>query len=294
MAASAAFCATVRAQDSDADLAKQLSNPVAALISVPLQSNFDFRLGPLSEGWKYTLNFQPVIPVSLGKDWNLIIRTIVPYVHQEDVFKGSGPTFAQVIDGIPINLTGAQTHKLSNAFNKAVSARTPGDVQDGLGDIVQSFFFSPNAPGPGGIVWGLGPVFLYPSATDDLLGTEKWGAGPTVVLLKQDGPWTYGLLANHLWSFAGNADRSSVNATFLNPWLSYTTKTSTTLSVQTEATYDWGQRQWTVPVSAVVGQLVHLGKQPVDLSVGGKYYAEKSEGGPEWGMFFQATFLFPK
>lgn len=168
--------------DEAAELAKQLQNPVASLISVPFQNNFEFNLGPNDDGFKYTLNFQPVIPVSLSQDYNLIIRTIVPIISQDDVI--------------------------------------PGTNQSGLSDITQSFFFSPKKP-VGGWIVAFGPVLLWPTATDDLLGTEKWGAGPTGLLLKQVGGWTYGILANHIWSYAGDDHRNYVSATFLQPFMSY-------------------------------------------------------------------------
>lgn len=241
--------------NAQAELAMKLQNPVANLISAPVQNNWDFGIGP-ANAMRYTVNVQPVIPFSLNEDWNLITRTILPIVHAESPVPG-------------------------------------GDAASGMGDIVQSFFLSPQKPMGGWIVGG-GPVFLYPTASDDALEGEKWGAGPTAVVLKQDAGWTYGLLTNHLWSFAGNRDRTDVSATFLQPFLSYTTRTYTTLAVNTESTYDWERDQWTVPLNAGVSQMLKLGEQPVQLQVGGRYYATKPDGGPDWGVRFTVTLLFPK
>jgi hypothetical protein len=246
----------VRAQESEEDLAKKLQNPVASLISVPLQFNWDTGIGP-EDASRYTLNVQPVIPFTLNKDWNLITRTILPFIHAESAVAGM-------------------------------------DSKSGLGDIVQSFFLSPKAPTSGGWIWGAGPVFLYPSASDDALGADKWGAGPTAVLLKQDSGWTYGMLVNHIWSFAGEGTRPDVNATFLQPFVSYTTKTFTTFGLNTESTYDWENSQWTVPINVSVSQLVKVADQPISLQLGGRYYAEAVDGGPDWGLRFVVTFLFPK
>lgn len=239
-----------------AELAKKLSNPVAALISVPIQNNFDWGAGPNGDGFQYKVNIQPVIPITLNENWNLISRTILPIVYQENVIGTSS--------------------------------------QSGLADTVQSLFFSPKEPTKGGWIWGAGPAFLLPTATDDLLGAEKWGAGPTAVLLKQEKGWTYGVLANHLWSFAGDGSRDDVNATFLQPFVSFTTKKQTTFTLNSESTYDWEHSQWTVPLNAMVSQLVKFGKQPVQFTLGGRYYAEKPDGGPDWGLRFAVTFLFPK
>ncbi|MCL4179386.1 MAG: hypothetical protein KJ072_16790 [Verrucomicrobia bacterium] len=142
--------------------------------------------------------------------------------------------------------------------------------------------------------WGAGPVLQLPTATDDLLGEEKWGAGPTAVVLKQEGHWTYGALVNHIWSFAGESARSDVNRTFLQPFVSYTTKTFTSFGLNTESSYDWEREQWTVPVNAFVQQLLKVGKPPVALQLGGRYYADGPSGAPEWGLRFQLSFLFPK
>jgi len=237
-----------------ADLAKKLANPVAALISVPLQNNFESGLGADDKGFRYILNFQPVIPFTLGPRWNLISRTITPIVAQSDIYQGAGS-------------------------------------QAGIGDIVQSFFFS---PAEGRVVWGVGPVFLLPTATDRLLGGKKWGAGPTAVVLKQQGPWTVGALWNQLWSFAGDDERKDVNATFLQPFLSYTTRRALGVSIQTESTYDWDGEQWTVPIYVGVSQMLRVGRQPLSLSIGPRFWAAGPEGAPDWSLRFSVTLLFPK
>jgi hypothetical protein len=243
-------------QANAADLAKKLQNPVADLISVPLQNNWDFGIGP-ADAMRYFVNIQPVIPVSLSTEWNLIIRTIMPVIYAESPVPG-------------------------------------GDNKAGLGDITQSFFFSPKAPTRGGWIWGVGPVFLYPTATDDALGAEKFGLGPTAVVLKQEHGWTYGMLVNHIWSVAGNGSRDDVSATFMQPFLTYTTKKFTTFGINTETTYDWEHHQGTVPINWFVQQLVKIGKLPIAFQVGVRYYADKPEGGPDWGLRFVTTLLFPK
>jgi hypothetical protein len=116
------------------------------------------------------------------------------------------------------------------------------------------------------------------------LGSEKWGTGPTAVVLKQDGPWTYGALANHLWSFVGDSGRSDVNATFIQPFASYITPSKTTFTVNSEMTYDWTNEQWNVPLNLIVSQLMKIGDHPVQLFAGARYYLDAPNGGPEWGL----------
>jgi hypothetical protein len=167
--------------------------------------------------------------------------------------------------------------------------------ESGLGDITASLFFSPKAPTAAGWIWGVGPVFLVPTATQDVLGTEKWGLGPTGVALKQTGPWTIGMLANHIWSVAGNDSRSIVSATLLQPFLAYTTKTHTTFSVNTESTYDWKNAQWSVPLNLQVGQVFKIGTQPLQITAGARYWATAPDNGPDgWGLRLQLTLIFPK
>jgi len=247
------------------DLAKKLDNPVASLISVPLQNNFDFGGGFKDDAFRYTLNVQPVVPFSLSQEWNLISRTILPVVYQKDLIAP---------DITPTDVD-------------------PNDDQFGLGDTVQSLFLSPAASDP---IWGIGPVFLLPTGTDDALGTEKWGIGPTGVVLKQAGPWTYGVLANHIWSFAGDDDRSDVNATFVQPFLSYTTQQAWTYALNTESTRNWeaNEDEWTVPVNVTATKVIKLGDQLVSVGGGARYYLAGPDTAPDWGLRLIITFLFPK
>lgn len=256
LTASAAFASPSRAADED--LAKKLANPVASLISVPFQLNYDQDYGPTDDGSVWKLNIQPVIPISMSPDWNLISRTILPVIDQTDV---------------PLN----------------------GMGESGIGDIVQSFFFSPVEPTPGGLIWGAGPVLLLPTASDDALGADKWGIGPTAVVLKQEGPWTFGGLANHIFSIAGDDDRGDVNATFLQPFVSYITQTKTTLSANLEATYDWESENWSTPVNFVVMQMMTVGRQIIQVGGGLRYWLDSPSGGPEgWGVRFMVVLLYPK
>lgn len=244
------------ANDQLADLAKKLNNPVASLVSVPFQNNFDFGAGPSGNGFQYKLNIQPVIPFSLSEDWNLISRTILPFIHQNDII---GTT-----------------------------------TQSGLGDTTESLFLSPKNPGPGGLIWGVGPDLYLPTATESLLGAEKWGAGPTAVALVQEHGWTCGILANQIWSFAGNDSRQRISSAYMQPFLLYTTKMHTSFIVNSESTYDWVNSQWTVPFNFDLQQLLRIRKQIVAFEVGARYYAAKPNNGPNWGLRFTVTFLFPK
>lgn len=249
------------AQEKDAnELAKQLSNPVAALISVPFQLNYDDGYGANDSGGRWTLNVQPVVPVSISDSWNMISRTIVPFIDQ--------------------------------------NFPAPGGRETGLGDITQSLFFSPKAPTPSGWIIGAGPALLLPTGGEGFTN-HQWGAGPTIVVLKQENGWTYGALANHIWGFAG--DRRSVdvnlpevNATFLQPFLSKIVAPGRTVSLNTESTYDWTGSQWTVPINLSVSQVLKLGDRLLSVAGGVRAYVVSPTNGPDWGVRLTVTLLFPK
>jgi len=199
-----------------------------------------------------------VVPFALNAEWNVISRTILLVVSQKDIFPGAGS-------------------------------------QSDLGDIVQSVFFSPKAPTAGGWIWGAGPVPLLPTGTNDLLSAKKWGLGPTAVLLKQDHGWTYGALTNHIWSVAGDSARSDISTTFVQPFLSYTTPTAWTYAVNTESTYDWKNKQWSVPLNLFVSKVTKIDTQLIGVGGGVRYWADRPDSGPHgWGLRLVVTLLFLK
>ena len=247
--------------DDAADLAQKSQNPIAALYSLPIQFNWNQHMGPTNDGIQAVTNIQPVLPFSINEDWNLISRTILPVIDQRSL------------------------------------AQNGLADKSGVGDITQSLFFSPKAKTENGWIWGAGPVFLMPTGSDDLLTNDQWAAGPTAVALKQANGWTYGALANHLWSLEGSpADgREKINASFLQPFLSYTTSTYTTFGINTESSYDWQAKEWSVPVNLTVTQLLKLGGQPLSIQLGPRYWLDSTENGADgWGFRAAITLLFPR
>ncbi|MBX9806715.1 MAG: hypothetical protein K2X95_02840 [Flavobacteriaceae bacterium] len=250
----------VKAQDkpaeSAADLAKKLSNPIASLISVPFQNNTDVGIGAFN-GSRNTLNFQPVIPISISENWNMISRVVVPIITQQDI-------------------------------------TAPGVKQTGLSDAVISAFFSP-AEAKNGLTWGVGPAILVPTATDKLLGTEKLGVGPTAVILKQANGWTYGALVHQIWSIAGSKDRADVNQMFIQPFISYNWKSGAGVGGNFEITQNWEGNTTSVFFNPTVSGITKLGTQMVQLAIGPRIpLSMPANGKPDFGVRAVVSFVFPK
>jgi hypothetical protein len=246
-------------QGSDqGDLSQKLNNPVAALITVPIEYNRDTDIGPGETGENTSLKFSPVVPFGVHEDWNVISRTIVSYVHQE----------------------------LPEA----------GINEDGLSDIAQTFFFSPKVLGDSGIIWGAGPLFLFDSATESSLGAGRWGMGPSFVVLKQTKTWTVGGLAFYLADIGGDGDRSDVEQIFIQPFISYALDNKkTSFTLQAEITEDLENKQTGAFLLFQANQLFTLGSQILQGRIGVRQWVERQGFGPQGTeLNIRLTFLFPK
>ena len=249
------------AEENATELAKKAQNPIADMVSLPFQYNANFNTGPLDKTQE-VLNIQPVYPVHLNTDWNVITRTIIPIISQ--------PAF------VPNQ-----------------------DSTSGLGDIQFSAFFSPVKPTAGGWIWGAGAIAQFDTANNDRLGQGKTGLGPTAVMLRFDGPWVYGGLVNNIWSVSGGY-RPAVNQFLFQPFINYNfpKHPGRYLTFSPIVTANWKAQgsgnEWTVPLGLGIGQILRIGKQPVNGQVSAYYNVERPDGGPNWQLRLQLAFLFPK
>jgi len=244
------------AQEDAESLAKKLSNPVSALISVPLQNNLDQGIG-IHKGSRYTLNIQPVIPFTLTKKINLITRIIVPVVSQYNVSSASSS-------------------------------------DSGISDIVASAFLSP-VSGPGKIIWGVGPVLMAPTGSNEFLTAKKLGLGPTAVILNQSGGWTYGALINQIWSIAGSSSRPDISQMYLNPFISHNWKSGAGITANVDWTQNWENNTGNVSLTTMFSGVTSFGKQKVSLGIGPRFnlYAPDAVKS-KFGIRATLVLVFPK
>ncbi len=246
---------SVAAEDSE--LARKAQNPIADLISLPFQYNLNFNVGT-NDDPQQILNIQPVYPINLSDDWNLITRTIIPLIDQPALYPGDDSNF-------------------------------------GLGDVQFTGFFSPAKSE--GVTWGIGPAFRLPTATSRNLGTDKWSAGPSLVVLDSSGPWVFGALLQNVWSYAGSSDRADVNEFLLQPFVNYNLDDGWYLTTSPIMTANWeadSDNRWMVPLGGGVGRVFNIGKQPVNLQMQGYYNVVRPDEASNWGLRIQLQFLFPK
>ncbi len=241
-------------------LTKAAQNPIASMISVPIQNNFSFNINP-GQRTQYLMNVQPVIPMSLGPNVNLIVRWITPILWQP--------------------------------FPSATPGKEVGEF--GLGDMQPSFFFSPAKASK--LIWGAGPVFLIPTATDKMLGQGKFGMGPGFVWLVQPGKWTMGALVNNVFSVAGPSNRTDVNQMTLQYFVNYTLKKGWYIGTMPINTANWkapNSQRWVIPAGGSIGRIMRLGMQPVNMQLG--FYANpiRPTNTASWKMLWQIVFLYPK
>lgn len=257
MTFSGLFQGAVLAWSQNTDIAKQAQNPIARIISVPLENDFNPQTGPNKED-SYVLQMKPVVPFNLSKDWNLITRTIIPVIQTPDPAPG---------------VAGAS----------------------GVGDISLSLFLSPAKVGS--VIWGAGPIVSVPTASDEILGTKKLSVGPTVVALRNQGHWLYGTLVYNVFSVAGPVARPDVNQMLMQPFVNYNLRHKWYLTSSPYITANWEKRRnerWTVPVGGGVGKIIHLDKLPVNIYGQMFRNVESPDYTTKWSARLQVQFLFPK
>ena len=258
-AAALLLAGPANAEMSAEELAKLAQNPVGNLISVPFQNNTNYNVGPLN-GNQNILNIQPVIPIEISPEWNIITRTIVPVISQPKLSQDS-------------------------------------ERKNGIGDTVLSAFLSPAKPGHW--IWGVGPVAQLPTNTSDELGNKNWGLGPTFVVLRLEhgNPWVYGVLANNIWSLSSSKQGGSYNNGLIQPFVNYNFKGGFYLVSGPILTVDWkadSGQQWTVPLGGGIGKIFHLGRLPVNTTLQAYYNVVHPDNGANWQLRAQVQFMFPK
>ena len=244
-------------EQETSEIAKQAQNPIASLISVPLESDFNPQTG-INKADSYVFEMKPVVPFTLSNDWNLITRTIIPIIQVPDLAPG--------VDGTA-----------------------------GIGDVQESLFLSPAKAGP--VIWGAGPVVSFPTASQEILGTKKLSVGPTVVVLRIQGHWLFGTLVQNLFSVAGPSARANVNQMLMQPFANYNLKHGWYLTSSPIITANWevnSNQRWLVPVGGGVGKIVHFGKLPVNIYTQVFRNVERPDGTTSWSARFEATLLFPR
>ncbi len=257
--ASAALATTAAAEMSTEELAKLAQNPVGNLISVPIQYNGNLNFGP-EKGTQSIVNIQPVIPISVNNDWNIITRTILPVVW--------------------------------------LPSLGPGDPSvSGIGDLQFSAFLSP--ANPGSWIWGVGAVAQAPTHSSGKLGNDNWGLGPTFVVLhlEKGSPWVYGVLVNNVWSLGPSNDAPSYNNGLIQPFLNYNLPGGAYLTTSPVITVNWnaeGGQRWTAPIGGGIGKIFHFGKLPVNMQVAAYYNVARPDDAPNWQIRAQVQFMFPK
>lgn len=243
---------------STGDIAKQAQNPIASMISVPFQNNTTFGVGEHSDPAN-SLLIQPVVPLTLNSDWNLITRTIIPIVTEPALAPGLGST-------------------------------------TGMGDAQLALYFSPSRP-THGVIWGLGPAFTFASATDRSLGSGKDSVGLSTAILTIKGPWLIGTLMTDVVSVGGQEDRKSVHSFLMQPFVDYNFSHGWYLASSPIITADWrasSGNKWTVPIGGGGGKILRIGKQAVNAYIQAFDNVVRPHEAGNWTLRVQVQLLFPR
>ena len=237
-------------------LAKAAQNPVASMISLPFQNNTNLNIGP-NDSTQNILNIQPVWPFKVNDDWNVITRTIVPVTSNPDVLTGEGRV-------------------------------------KGIGDTVFTAFLSPSDSGD--VTWGVGPMILLPTATEDTLGQDTWAAGISGVVLTMPGHWVIGSLISNIWSVGGGD--ADINLFTWQPFVNYNLDDGWYIVTAPILTANWeadSDHRWTVPLGGGIGKIFRIGKQPINAQLSlYNNVVTPDDYGAEWQVRAQSQFMFPK
>ena len=267
LSASAAFAQVAKpsatpAAGGDIDkvgIAKKLANPIANMISVPLQYEYSRGVGATQGGSEQTLLFQPVMPFNLGGGDTFIVRPIVAGVREVNVQGASGQPYSGY----------------------------------GIANVTIESFYAPNTNSSW--IWGIGPYAVAPVSNSGKFGSQQTGLGATGVVLNRAGPWTYGLLGYQSWSAGGDATFGTQNNLYGQPFLAYTTKEAWTFTTNMEALYNYDTRRTSNPLYVGASKLLVLGGVPFSFSGGPMYYVSNTPGGPSgWGARATATVVILK
>ncbi len=241
---------------STEELAKAAQNPIASMISLPFQNNTNLNIGP-NDSTQNILNIQPVWPFEINDDWNFITRTIIPVVSNPDVLTGEGRV-------------------------------------DGIGDTLFTGFLSPKDSGD--VTWGVGPALLLPTATEDTLGQDTWGAGISAVVLTMPGKWVIGSLLSNVWSVGGG--EADINLFTWQYFINYNLDDGWYVVTAPIITANWeadSDHRWTVPLGGGVGKIFRIGKQPINAQLSlYNNVVTPDDYGAEWQVRAQIQFMFPK